>query len=327
MTEQRNKRQFKPGKDASINWCPGCNLPLITTQCALCHSTGQRIDLGPPGDVRFCSPYERGILHDILITRYGNDPLGERIILLNKIGGEDKTDQVIVDGLVFGILRFDLKTLDWQFDLSMDGAALMAQYTKHSTVELSDVPGHLSGKTVSSDMIQWCSDDIRQGDDIIVRKGKMTGVGLALLDAKAMGQSATPAVRVRKIGKSRARLKEAVPTMDVVVKANAPAIKRLGRNAMNTIKGMANQKEYRGRPVYVSFSGGKDSLVVLDLAKSALKHSPKAYFINTGLEFPETVEYARKFCHDNDIELDELDAGDAFWQHLPDFGPPAKDYR
>jgi phosphoadenosine phosphosulfate reductase len=327
MTEQRNKGQFKPGKGASIHWCPGCNLPLISIECALCNSTGQRIDLGPPGDVRFCSPYERGILHDILTARYGIDPLGERIVLLNKIGGEDKTDQVIVDGLVFGILRFDLKTLDWQFDLSMDGAALMAQYTKHRTVELSDVPGHLSGKTVSSDMIQWCSDDVRQGDDIIVRKGNMTGVGFALLDAKAMKLTATPAVRVRKIGKSRARLRDEVPTMDKVVRANAPAIKRLGKNAMNTIKGMANQKEYRGRTVYVSFSGGKDSLVVLDLTKSALKHSPKAYFINTGLEFPETVKYARQFCNDNDIELDELDAGDVFWQHLPDFGPPAKDYR
>jgi len=327
MTEQRNKRQFKPGKDISIHWCPVCNLPLIATQCALCNSTGQRIELGQPGDVRFGSHYERGILHDILTARYGTDPLGERIVLLNKIGGEDKTDQVIVDALVLGILRFDLKTLDWQFDFSMDGGALMAQYTRHRTVELSDVPGHLSGKTVSSDMIHWCSDDIRQGDDIIVRKGTMTGVGFALLDAKAMGQTATPALRVRKIGKSRARLNDAVPTMDDVVRANAPAIKRLGKNAMNTIKGMANQQEYRSRPVYVSFSGGKDSLVVLDLTKSALKHSPKAYFINTGLEFPETVEYAQKFCNDNNIELDELDAGDVFWQHLPDFGPPAKDYR
>jgi phosphoadenosine phosphosulfate reductase len=133
MTEQRNKRQFKPGKGASIHWCPECNLPLISIECALCNSTGQQIELGPPGDVRFCSPYERSILYDILTTSYGIDPLGERIILLNKIGGEDKTDQVIVDALVFGILRFDLKTLDWQFDLSMDGAALMAQYTKHST--------------------------------------------------------------------------------------------------------------------------------------------------------------------------------------------------
>jgi phosphoadenosine phosphosulfate reductase len=327
MTEKQNKRQFKPGKDTSIHWCPGCNLPLISAGCALCGSAGLRIELGPPGDVRFCSPYERSILHNILITSYDTDPLGMRIILLNKIGGEDKTDQVIVDGLVFGILRFDLKTLAWQLGLSMDGGALMAQYTRRMTVELSDVPGHISGKSISLDKIQWYSDDIRQGDDVIVRKGKMTGVGLALLDAKSMGKTTSPAIKVRKIGKSRARLAEAVPTMDRVVKANEPAIKRKGKNAINTIKGMANQKEYHGKHVYVSFSGGKDSLVVLDLTRSALKHSPKACFINTGLEFPETVEYVRMFCHDNNIHLDELDAGDVFWQHLHDFGPPAKDYR
>jgi len=277
--------------------------------------------------VRFCSPYERSIIHDVLTHSYGTDPLGERIILLNKIGGEDKTDQVIVDGLVLGILRFDLKYLDWRLDLSMDGATLIAQHTRSRTVELSDVKGHLSGKTVKSDMIQWCSDDVSKGDDIIIRNGNMTGVGTALLDVADMGQAGVPVVRVRKIGKGRARLKMAVPTMDEIVNANAPVIKQLGRNAMNTIKGLANQQEYRGRPVYVSFSGGKDSLVVLDLTRSALKRSPKAYFINTGLEFPETVEYARKFCSDNNIDLDELDAGDVFWENLPNFGPPAKDYR
>jgi phosphoadenosine phosphosulfate reductase len=327
MTGKQNKSQFKSGKDTSIHWCPGCNLPLISADCALCGSKGLRIELGPPGDVRFCSPYERSILHKILITSYDTDPLGGRIVLLNRIGGEDKTDQVIVDGLVFGILRFDLKTLNMQLGLSMDGAALMAQYTRRMTVELSDVPGHISGKSISSDEIQWFSDDFRPGDDIIVRKGKMTGVGSALLGARSMGNSTSHVIKVRKIGKSKARLKEAVPKMDEVINANEPAIKRLGKNAMNTIKGMANQKEYSGRPVYVSFSGGKDSLVVLDLTRSALKHRLKAYFINTGLEFPETVEYVRMFCHDNDIHLDELDAGDVFWQHLHNFGPPAKDYR
>lgn len=327
MKEQHKRKQSRPEQDTSIHWCPDCNLPLITRRCGLCHSTGDPIELGTPGDVRFCSPYERSILHDILIHSYGTDPLGNHIILLNKIGGDDKTDQVIVNGLVLGILRFDLKNLDWQLDLSMEGATLMAQYTRSRTVELSGVKGHLSGKTLGSDMIQWCSDDISKGNDVIIRNGSMTGVGTALLDAGDMGDAGLLAVRIRKMGKGRARLKDAVPTMDDIVEANAPAMKQRGRNAMNTIKGLANQREYRDRPVYVSFSGGKDSLVVLDLTRSALKLSPKVYFINTGLEFPETVEYVRTFCRENAIDLHELDARNAFWEHLPDFGPPAKDYR
>ncbi|MCL7413350.1 MAG: phosphoadenosine phosphosulfate reductase family protein [ANME-2 cluster archaeon] len=327
MTRQHKQKQFPSDLNTFIHWCPDCNLPLINPKCALCHATGERVDLGPPGDVRFCSPYERSVLHDILVRSYGTDPLGGRIILLNKIGGEDKTDQVIVDGLVLGILRFELKYLDWRLELSMDGAAVIALHTRHRTVELRDVKGHLSGKTVSTDNVEWCSDDVCQGDDVIVRKGTMIGMGSALLDAKDMKKGGVSAVRVRKMGGDRARLKDPVPGMDDVVRANAPAIRQLGLNAMNTIKGLANQKEYRQHPVYVSFSGGKDSLVALDLTRSAQKHSPKAYFINTGLEFPQTVEYARTFCRDNDIDLTELDAGDAFWQNLSDFGPPAKDYR
>jgi phosphoadenosine phosphosulfate reductase len=326
MTKQ-NKTKFKPDQDASIFWCLHCNLPLISQECTMCNIQGTQISLPPPGDVRFCSPYERGTLHDILISRYGSDPLGNRIILLNKIGGEDKTDQVIVDGLILGILRYDLTIMDWQLDLSMEGAAILTGYTNQRTVELSDIKGHLSGKTVKSDLVVSCSDDIRMGDDVIIKKGSMVGVGTALLNSNDMAKDETPAVRIKKISSTKSRLHVKIPLMDDVIKANAPAIKRLGKNAINTIKGMANQKEFRGRPVYVSFSGGKDSLVVLDLTRSAIKGAVNAYFINTGLEFPETLAYARKFCFENDIQLEELDAGDAFEQNLPDFGPPAKDYR
>ncbi|HUV81677.1 MAG TPA: phosphoadenosine phosphosulfate reductase, partial [archaeon] len=157
MTTPYKQKKIKSNQDASIFWCSDCNLPLISQECAMCNIQGKQISLPPPGDVRFCSPYERGTLHEILICRYGSDPLGNRIILLNKIGGEDKTDQVIVDGLILGILRYDLKNMDWQLDLSMEGAAILTGYTNQRTVELSDIKGHLSGKTVKSDMVLSCS--------------------------------------------------------------------------------------------------------------------------------------------------------------------------
>lgn len=44
--------------------------------------------------------------------------------------------------------------------------------------------------------------------------------------------------------------------------------------------------------VYVSFSGGKDSVVLLDLARSVQENIP-AVFLNTGLEFPEVVDVVK----------------------------------
>lgn len=41
--------------------------------------------------------------------------------------------------------------------------------------------------------------------------------------------------------------------------------------------------------VYISYSGGKDSEVLLDIARQ-LYHDIKAVFINTGQEFPETIK-------------------------------------
>jgi len=44
--------------------------------------------------------------------------------------------------------------------------------------------------------------------------------------------------------------------------------------------------------VYVSFSGGKDSTVLLDIARSLYPDIP-AVFFDTGLEYPELKEFVK----------------------------------
>lgn len=58
--------------------------------------------------------------------------------------------------------------------------------------------------------------------------------------------------------------------------------------------------DFYGGEVYVSFSGGKDSAILLDLVRSIFKNV-KAVFVNTGLEYPEILEFVRTI--DNVIEL------------------------
>ena len=79
-------------------------------------------------------------------------------------------------------------------------------------------------------------------------------------------------------------------------------------------------------PVTVSFSGGKDSLAAYGLAARAVK-DPELLFTDTGLEFPETLEYVKEFSESGHLTLRTAKAGNAFRENVDAFGPPAKDFR
>lgn len=63
-------------------------------------------------------------------------------------------------------------------------------------------------------------------------------------------------------------------------------------HALDVIREFVEHEGVNG--VYVSFSGGKDSLVLLHLVRSIYPDVP-AVFANTGIEFPEQVKFVRQF--------------------------------
>lgn len=284
--------------------------------------------LSQPADVRFCSPYERSVLREQLISSFGCDPIGERIVLLNKIPGDDKTDEVIVDGLYFGVLSFDLQSMRYRFEPMVQGAKILIERPAGKVVSLKKSSRHLNGKKVEAALVQSMFPDIRKGDSVLIVSGALTGFGVSYCDAGELQACKGPVIRVRKIDSQSYSLNSRVSSMDDIIAANIDHLRSLGKNAINTIKGIANQKDFRDLPVHVSFSGGKDSLAVLDLTRSALRNRDvKAFFLNTGIEFPETVDFVHKYCAENSIGLIEKKAGNSFWDNVDTFGPPAKDFR
>ena len=78
---------------------------------------------------------------------------------------------------------------------------------------------------------------------------------------------------------------------------------------------------------YVAFSGGKDSVVTLDLVQKALPHNCfKVLFGDTGMEFPDTyevIEKIKQICAEEEIEFLQAKSKlipEKTWQI---FGPPA----
>lgn len=343
--KKKNSKRYEY-EDDQIFWCRKCNLPLIGEECGRCGSRGEVLQLSQPADVRFCSPYEREILDRQLNLAFGYNPLGKRLILLNKIPGEDKTDEVLVDGFIFGVLRFELSKMDYSFEPSLQGAKILLEHVEGRKVKLKKTNKHLNGKSVAAGSVETFDSNIKTGDFVLVTAGSLTGYGVSYiegadfqnlkilpeLESRTEPESSTGAgtkvLRVKKVDSSKISLHPETPDLGTCIEANKKHLQVLGKNAINTIRGIISRKEYQDLPVYVSFSGGKDSLVVLDLARSSLKQRElKAFFLNTGIEFPETVEFVRSFCREREIPLTEASAGSAFREQVGKFGPPAKDFR
>ncbi|MDE0555839.1 MAG: phosphoadenosine phosphosulfate reductase family protein [Candidatus Poribacteria bacterium] len=73
--------------------------------------------------------------------------------------------------------------------------------------------------------------------------------------------------------------------------------------------------------VAVAFSGGKDSLVALHLTLQ-IKPDIPVLFVNTGIEFPESLEYTRKLAKDWDLNFHEANAKVNFWRLTEEQGLP-----
>lgn len=80
-------------------------------------------------------------------------------------------------------------------------------------------------------------------------------------------------------------------------------------------------KESKNLPIIVNFSGGKDSLLLLDLVKSA-KVDFICFYCATGLEIPGVLEKVKKTANDYDLDLycsTPFDHKGTFFQRLKQF--------
>ncbi len=118
-----------------------------------------------------------------------------------------------------------------------------------------------------------------------------------------------------------------------------PAMVEKNRDLMaqlvqDTIKKIYNTfVEYRNKVdvFYVAFSGGKDSVVALDLVQRALPHNEfKVLFGDTGMEFSDTYDVVEKikfFCAQEKIDFLEARSKMSPLESWRIFGPPAQTMR
>ena len=74
--------------------------------------------------------------------------------------------------------------------------------------------------------------------------------------------------------------------------------------------------------IYVAFSGGKCSEVVLHIALKCWKDIP-VVFNNTGVEFPETIKFVNELKKKWHLNLIETHPEKTFWECIEEYGVPS----
>jgi len=284
-----------------LYWCDRCNIPLIGRTCS-CKGEGRPLELLQPYDVRPALAADMALIIRLVRERFGNVPV-PTVLLLNKTGGVDRADLVIAHGYRFGWLTFDPVARKFSFDLSPEALPFILKHVTKGIVDLETGieapagPGRMGGKKFR------LNNPVPDGTAIVKLKNRY-GTG-----AVKNGQ-----IRVKELAPVETRTAPN-PGWAQVIEQNQYHLKNLERSAVRMIK-----SHIHDRPVCnVSFSGGKDSTAVLTLARKA--GVTDAFYLDTGIEFPETVAFVRS----QGVPVIEK-AGD-FFSAVEKAGPPGKDNR
>jgi len=305
-------------------WCDDLNVPLLDREVGArkCGSISiARITR--PGDVRPAFPADIEITRKAVINEFNDEDLAKNLIpnnevvLLNKIPGyADQADEVIVRGRIVGHRFYDIEKRMWRFRPLYEGVSeiLALKRGYWAIINLNNLPERYD---VHRDLVLEGSLPNTKYVHVAVatRDGRYHGV------AKVMRNDR---LRVIKSWRAKDRLPSPKPSsLEDFIELNRDYLERKARRAVDFLTKVFN--EYR-KPVVVSYSGGKDSLVTLDLtAQTGVKFY--IVFNDTGLEPYETYENVKEVSRRYGAELIVASAGDSYWRAIREFGPPARDFR
>jgi cysteine desulfurase/selenocysteine lyase len=229
----------EPAVKKVLYWCDQCNVPLIGRTCA-CGAKVREIPLLQPYDVRPALAADMALIRSLLTEQFGDIPL-QKVVLLNKTGGADRADLVIVHGDRFGWLSFDPVARKFSLDVTPEALPHILPYATRGIVDLEAEPavrahkGRIGGKRFP------LTASVPDGTVIVSYRNRF-GTGVV-----RDGQ-----VRVKELAPVSPRARPD-PDWDTVIEKNRYHLKNLERNAIRTIR-----KHINDRPcANVSFSAAR----------------------------------------------------------------------
>ena len=297
-------------------------MPLLKRKC-VCGNITKKVAITPPGDIRPAFEFDKNLVKITIKEQFGSYYV-PNVMLLNDTPAIDKNEEVIIDGRVAGNLVYDIWKNQFVFQPRQWYASLLDVHHRYVIADGGAVESILKTSNLMAPGVKKCDNKIKDGDEVIVFDEDMHAIatGKARMNGEKMVGNRGMAVKIRWRGNEKSYRKKEI-TWDDVIKANEDVIISMVGSEKKFISSVIETYEL---PYVVSFSGGKDSLATLLLLLDA-GYRPRLLFLNTGLEFDETVQHVYDIAEKFNLGLIEGKAGEKFWDAIDFFGAPARDYR
>lgn len=306
---------------APLKWCINCNIPLLTPKCEGCGEIGRKIKASPPLDLRPAFEKDLERIWKAITEEFGDWKLTyklvpkDKVTLLNKVTHVDQADEVILDGWRIGQIYYDLREWKWRFKPLAEGCSRLIEMRRGYWAIIGKSRVKLWEKIPLTEIVKG---------DLPEEDGRFIAIGNVEERSIGIGVYENEMIKIIKTWKpQRTHIIRRRSSIEEAVNGNLEELERMEKRGKTFIQKL---KSKIGKPMVISYSGGKDSLATLLLTLEA-QSTETILFNNTGLEMPETIKNVENVKEKYGLNLIIADADENFWQSFEIFGPPARDYR
>ena len=145
-----------------LHWCTHDNLPVLDSPtCPKCKNSTIKFNVTPPGDIRPAFERDLARIRTTIDSTFG-EGLGQlllpndNIYILNRTPGIDLSEEIIVNGHIYGRFMYNIFKERFEFHPRKVGAQLLLHFATQNNIPLKhtinmyddSVPFILNGKSI-----------------------------------------------------------------------------------------------------------------------------------------------------------------------------------
>lgn len=311
-----------------VGWCNNCNVPILDAKrCGICSRQSKKLNLRFKGEVRPLFPIEKKMIGGLVTEFFSDKSLSDlhedSLWFFNETSRTEFKGDVIIDGKVLFEVFYNALIRTWRIKPYKD--FLKYLNPQRRVIRLHDFLSPLirECKGVYAPWIKNIIPPAFLDEYVILDTGDVKGVGKVIFNSlhtenRKVIEVLDSAFISRKSKLRGSHLKE-------VIQANSYILEEREEEARKKIEYALKKLN---RPLIVSFSGGKDSSVAANICLE-FDSSVPIVFLDTGIEFPETIDFFYSFAKELHLKdnLVKVSSSYDFFKLWKVFGPPSRRLR